>query len=241
MRTTHTLCVCMLLALGCQGGVDPSRMTSTGAPGEDPSGGGALPEPDEDDAAGGPLNTFHHPDSIGGMATDVREALRRMEEEGPPLYSARVHSCRKMRYRTLGRLLATRGIDLDAEAETSAGRMWRSADQALGAPNYGARIAETTELTVATSSRMFDIFVQAAPEIIANMPSRPECQVGGVGVTLFDEGGRCVRDGITCLLGVPATDVQVAVCNDVASRASTPEQGRNIAVAAMLAAANTCE
>lgn len=192
-------------------------------------------------AAGGALNTFHHPAAIGGSSTTPREAMRRMEEEGPPAYSARVHSCRKVRYGTLGRVLRSRGVDLGSDGELSAGRMWRDGDQALGAPNYGARIGETTEVTVASSSRMFDIFVQAAPEIIAQLPAREECAVAGVGTALFDESGRCTEAGLTCLLGVPATDAHLTVCNDTVRRAPTVDEGQRLAVAALLAAAFTCE
>jgi len=191
--------------------------------------------------AGGMINTFHHPAALGGTAVSPRDAMRRMTEEGPPAYTARVHSCRKVRYSTLGRILESRGVDLSAEEEPSAGRMWREADQALAAPNYEGRIGESTDLTVASSSRMFDIFVQAAPEIIANLPTRAECEIGGVGAELFDASGRCQQDGISCLLGEPATPAHVALCNDVVGRAPTPEQGQAIAVAAMMASAFTCE
>jgi len=187
-------------------------------------------------------NTFDHPAALsGGAAATVREALERMAEEGPPLYTARVHSCRKMPYQTVGRVLRGYGVDVDATGETSAGRMWREADQALGAPNYAARVSESTEVTAASSGRLFDIFVQAAPEIIAGMPGEARCQIGGVGAELFAADGACREDGITCLLGVPATDTHVAFCNTIVSRAATTADGQKLAVAALLAAANTCE
>jgi hypothetical protein len=146
-----------------------------------------------------------------------------------------------MPYRTLGRVLAGLGVDLDATAETAAGRMWRGSDQALGAPNYNARIGESTEVTVAVASRTFDIFVQAAPEIIERLPTVERCMVGGVGATVFDAAGRCKEDGLSCLLGSPASELHVAQCDDVVRRAADPAQGRAIAVAALLSAAHTCE
>lgn len=192
--------------------------------------------------AGGILNTFHHPASVDGAAsTDPREALARMAAEGPPAYRSRVHGCRKMRYRTIGRMLSGLGVDLSAEGETSAGRLWRSADQALGAPNYAARIPETTEMTTASASRLFDILVQAAPEIIANMPAQERCQVGGAGVSIFEADGTCSADGLTCLLGEPASEEHVALCDAIVERATTPDKGQIIAVASMLSAASTCE
>lgn len=191
---------------------------------------------------GGVLNTFHHPQSIDGVrVADAREVLARMEEEGPPAYRSRVHACRKMRYGTIGRMLAELGVDTASETDRSAGRMWREADQALGAPNYGARIPETTELTTASASRMFDILVQAAPEIIAAMPTQERCMIGDVGAEIFDADGRCTEVGLTCMLGEPASAEHVELCTLIASRASTPETGRVVAVASMLAAAATCE
>ena len=242
MNRTILLVPALLLA-ACNG----SSMGTSRASGTSGSGDDAASEGSGDvvttgaGAAAGVRNTFDHPAAIGGAATTPREAMRRMEEEGPPAFSSRVHSCRKPRYGTLGRILRARGVDLDADDALAAGAMWRGADQALGAPNYEGRIGETTEMTVASSSRMFDIFVQAAPEIIAALPSRPECTVGGVGATLFDTAGRCDESGFTCLLGRPASEAHLTVCNDVVRRAPTPEQGRAIAVAALLSAVFTCE
>jgi hypothetical protein len=88
---------------------------------------------------------------------------------------------------------------------------------------------------------MFDIFVQSAPEIIANLPDRDECTVGGVGARMFNEAGQCSANGITCLIGVPATAGHIELCNEIVNRATTPEKGRVIAVAALAAAAHTCE
>ncbi len=191
--------------------------------------------------AAGTESTFDHPAALGGTATTAREALARMVDEGPPAYTARVHSCRKMRYATLGHILSSLGVDLDATEATSAGAMYRSADQALGAPNFAARIGETTDVTVAVSSRTFDIFVQAAPEILERLPNQERCMVGGVGARVFDDAGECNRDGLSCLIGEPASDAHVALCNDFARRAADPAEGRAIAVAAVLSAAHTCE
>ncbi len=240
----HTLPLLVAAALtGCTG----AAMMTT------PTGGTAATETTRETpfvpgvivtggTAGGVINTFHHPDAIDGTRPlDVREALTRMAEEGPPAYRSHVHGCRKMRYRSMGRMLDGLGVDLASDAPLSAGRMWREADQALGAPNYGARIPETSELTTASASRLFDILVQAAPEIMANIGSEERCQIGGRGVTVFAADGSCDRDGLTCLLGEPASAEHLALCNLIVDRASDPEKGRVIAIASMLAAASTCE
>ena len=202
-----------------------------------PAGDDEPADPGPGPAAGGEDNTFDHPNA----EVDVWDLLDRMTEEGPPRYSARVHSCPKLKYAALGRLLASRGVDLAAEGETSAGRMWREADQALGAPNYAARSPEALELTTASAAKLFDIFLQAAPEIVANMPSRAECTVGGVPARMFNDAGQCSPDGISCLIGVPAQPGHLELCNQMIARASTPDKGRLIAVAALAAAAHTCE
>ena len=225
-------------AAGC-GGEMSMRAPGTGEPGTDPIlhvQGTFSPS----ETAAGIENTFHHPQAIDGVrVADAREVLERMEEEGPPAFRSRVHACRKMRYGTIGRMLADLGVD--TQAEDGAGAMWRGADQALGAPNYAARVPETTELTTASASKLFDILVAAAPQIIANLPSVERCQIGDRGAAVFDETGACTEEGLTCLLGEPATAEHVALCDEFTSRATTTEKGQVLAVASMLAAAATCE
>jgi hypothetical protein len=174
-------------------------------------------------------------------APDPFAELERLAREGPPRYASRVHSCPKPRYRTLGNLLTSRGVDLAATAELSAGALYRGGAQALGAPNYAARTRENIDLGLATTAKLFDIYVQAAPEIIQNLPARPECQVGGVGARLFDASNHCVADGITCLIGVPATATHLEICNQTVGDAADVETGKRLAVAVLAAAAHTCE
>jgi len=187
-------------------------------------------------ATGGEGNTFDHPET----QIDVWELLDRLSEEGPPRYTSRVHSCAKIRYGTIGRILASRGVNLGG-AGVTAGGLYATGDQALGAPNYGARARESVDLTTAGASRLFDIFVAAAPEIITQMPLRTECMIGGIGTEMFDTSGACTADGISCLTGVPATASHIELCNLTVQRASDPELGKNMAVAVIAAAAHTCE
>ncbi|HEY6175508.1 MAG TPA: hypothetical protein VIX73_13715, partial [Kofleriaceae bacterium] len=119
-------------------------------------------------------------------APDPFAELERLQREGPPRYASRVHSCPKTRYRTLGNLMASRGVDLTATGELTAGQLYRQGAQALGGANYAARVRENIDLGLSTTAKLFDIYVQAAPEIIQNLPARPECQIGGVGARLFD-------------------------------------------------------
>jgi hypothetical protein len=202
--------------------------------GQDP---GNDPAPQTGNSTGGEDNTFSHPDS----EVDVWALLQKLQEQGPPKYTSRVHGCPKVKYETLGNLLASRGVNIGDTTALSAGQIYTSSDQALGVANYAARQRENLELTTAAASKMFDIYVQAAPEIIANMPNQTACQVGGVGAVLFNAQNQCMPDGITCLIGVPATPSHLELCNLTVSRASDVETGKKMAVAALLAAAHTCE
>jgi hypothetical protein len=176
-------------------------------------------------------------DPLTGPAPNPYEELERLQREGPPRYSSRVHGCTKLRYRTLGNVLASRGVALAATGDVSAGRIYRDGAAALGAPSYAGRTRETLALGLATTSKMFDIFVQAAPEMIAAMAARPECG----GAALFDAAGRCNPDGVSCLLGVPATPAHLQVCEQTIARAADVESGKRLAVAVLAAAAHTCE
>src|SRR5215468_425635 len=72
--------------------------------------------------------------------SDPYADLEQLQRDGPPRYASRVHSCAKMRYRTLGNVLASRGVDLAATGELAAGHLYSQGGQALGAPSYAARV-----------------------------------------------------------------------------------------------------
>ena len=186
---------------------------------------------------------------VGGDSTtppddstsDPWPELDRQEREGPPRYTSRVHSCPKIRYRTLGHLLLSRGVNTAATAAQSAGQIYTDSPATLGAPNFAQRAREQVDPALATQSKMFDIFVQAAPELIANMGTRAECSKGGAPSPLFDAAGKCNKDGISCLIGMPATQTHVDLCNQAVARADDLEHGKQLAVAVLAAAAHTCE
>jgi hypothetical protein len=175
-------------------------------------------------------------DPFVGPPPDPYEELEELQREGPPRYASRVHGCAKLRYLTLSNVLASRGVALGAAGPDTAGRIYRDGRAALGGPNHAARVRENIELGLATTSKLFDIFVQAAPEIIAGMASRPEC-----GAPVFDAQDRCNPDGVTCLIGVPATPTHLEICNQTVQRAADRERGKRLAVAVLAAAAHTCE
>jgi hypothetical protein len=107
----------------------------------------------------------------------------------------------------------------------------------MGGPNFANRIRENIGVTTSGSSRMFDVFAAGADEVITNMSTLERCG----GATMFDANNQCRADGITCLIGAPATVAHLDFCNLTVTSASDVNVGKRIAVAAILAAAYTCE
>jgi hypothetical protein len=225
-----------------------SEAQPTGVKQITPAGGGkdnptnAIPEQPAP-FAGGDKNTFDHFIDLGALgARDPFDILAQRQEEGPPEIRTRMHSCQKLQNTAVRSLLEALGVDLGQTGDPKpAGQLYTEGTGALGAANYDARVGETIVWSSAGAAKLFDIFVQAAPEIIANMPNAAHCQIGGVGVSVFDENDNCNADALTCLIGVPATVDHVAICNSAVKAATTIDKGKNIAVATLLSAAYSCE
>lgn len=190
----------------------------------------------ENNASGGPEEAFYHEDPVGDIFADGRQV--------PASIGARMHACGKVRYSVLGKVLATRGVNMANTAADSAAVLYKSGNLSLGAPSYASRSGEPDRNTTGGMTRLFDILIAAADEIIANMPNRPECQVGGVGAKLFN-GGKCDADGFACLLGMPVSPLHVQLCNDMLSDAQrsgiAPATAQRLAVAAMAAPTYLCD
>lgn len=243
--------------------VEGSGGSGNGATGGDGSGGegagnvggsgngGVDPPLDGGQTTGKDGNTFDHFNDPGSSGSkDPFEILKERAEEGPPEIRTRLHSCTKIPYASLGNFLASRGVDLEATAGSgqlpTAGQLYAGGGDAMGIARYDAREAEAYFHTASGATKLFDIFVQAAPEIIANIENAPACQVGGVGQPMFDPNdGSCVSDSLTCIMGRPATEEDLILCNLMISKSDgSPAdiaKKRNITVAAFLAAAHTCE
>ena len=185
--------------------------------------------------SGNETSTFDH-DNSGISPWDL---LDRLTQEGPPRYTSHVHSCPKVRVKTLGSVLSAVGINPANATALSAGNLYTTGANALGAPNYANRVRENIGITTSGASREFDIFAAGADEVITAFAGGTIARCPGV--ALFDSTSKCVADGITCLLGQPATTRHLDYCNLTIANASTPTVGKRLAVAAMLAAAYTCE
>jgi hypothetical protein len=181
--------------------------------------------------------TFDHDNS----GISPWELLERLQAEGPPTYTSRVHSCPKVRYTTLGNVLGQFGVNIANTTALSAGDLYRNGFNALGGPNYANRIRENISISTSGASREFDIFAAAADEIITAFETQaPAIAARCPGAQLFDGSNNCQPSGLTCLLGAPATTQHIDYCNLTVKNA-TPNNGKRLAVAALLAAAYTCE
>jgi hypothetical protein len=202
-----------------------------------PSGSDPLPS---GTTSGSDENTFDH-DNNGISVWDL---IDRLTKEGPPSFSSQMHGCTKPRYTTLKNVLTSVGINTADTATLSAGQLYTSGGPAMGAPNYTARVRENLAVTTSGASRAFDIFAAGAQQIITNVPNLARCKdAAGTAAQLFDAGGKCVASGITCIIGVPATQDHLNLCNQILATpgVTSPDIAKRLAVAAMMAAAYTCE
>jgi hypothetical protein len=167
------------------------------------------------------------------------ELLDRLTKEGPPRYTSHVHSCSKVRYATLGTVLQGIGINTANTTALSAGDLYRNGFNALGGANYANRIRENIAITTSGASKEFDIFAAAVDEVQTAFTNGTIARCPGA--QLFDAANTCRPEGITCLIGAPATSRHLDYCNLTVSSASNVTVGKRLAVAAMLAAAYTCE
>ncbi|MFT3699208.1 MAG: hypothetical protein QM831_39035 [Kofleriaceae bacterium] len=197
-------------------------------PPSEPSTGG--------ESSGNPNNTFDHDDT---NTISPWELLDRLTKEGPPSFTSHMHSCPKVKYASLGNVLTGVGINAANTTAVSAGDLYTSGQSALGGPNYANRIRENVAITTSGASREFDIFAAGAPEVIAAFTAGSIARCPGA--KLFDSGGQCLAEGITCLIGTPATADHVSFCNLTVNSATDAATGQKLAVAAILAAAYTCE
>lgn len=201
---------------------------------------------DPEATVGGEDDTFDHADDLGAMGgkTDAQIWAQRLEE-GPPPVRTRMHSCTRLPVETLRRVLEDFGVNINLIAAPgqpkTAGEIYLDGLSSLGVPQYDARISTPLVASAAGSVKVQDIWTQAAAEIIVAMGALPHCMVGGQGVAVFDANDRCNREAITCLIGRPATDDHLWLCDQAVETAGGVEKGKIIAVASLLAAAHTCE
>ena len=131
----------------------------------------------------------------------------------------------------------------------TSGYLYFSGKDALGYPKLDSRLGEREEHSTASAMKLMDIFVQSAPQIIANIGDpikAPACTLNGKNLPMFSADGTCVEESVSCLLGMPASDDHMLLCNLILQKAKPGDQAdmlkkRNIAVAVLLSAAHSCQ
>lgn len=228
--TTITILLGASLGLAaCSDSIETPTGDDDGQPGGDTTGQGTT---------GGIDTTFDH-DNDGISVWDL---INRLTVEGPPSFTSHMHSCSKVRYATLGNVLSSLGVNLADTTAFSAGLLYKNAATSMGVANYATRIRENITLSTSGMSSAFDIYASGATAITNALTTSARCQVAGApGPALFDANNQCNIDALSCLIGQPATQAHVELCNLTVTKASTPVIGKQIAVAALLAATETCE
>lgn len=238
MKRTHTFSLHTVLATALAAmaisvaGCDDTSDSLTGGASRGPS---RSPATTNDDTPGAHEGTEGM--SEPGSGEDVTPASVRVV--GSPEVTSRLHGCGKMSVTSLRDLLQSRGLTGggDRPQNTQSGQdIFNNGDSAaaLGAANYPGRVPEAPFSSTSAVAKMFDIFTMAAYDAAAEDWSAPACP----GVKVID-GGKFTKDGLTCLIGKPASDAHVAIANDAISK--NPTDGAKIAIAALLAAAHTCQ
>ena len=195
-------------------------------------------------------NTQHHfqdPNAGTGIngITDPTQVVATNQTIGSPEVVARLHACAKIPYATLGSILATRGVNIQpaqapsggGPAPQTAGTIYAEGAAAMGVADYAGRVPEMIIASTSAMAKEFDIFVAAAAEIQANLSTSSACP----GTTIADANGVFSLDGISCIIGKPASQAHLTLANQLVQAAPDVNTGVQIAIAALLEAAHTCE
>ncbi len=216
------------------------------------NGGGGVNDPNA--TAGGEDTTFNHnndPGAADPAANNSSPEPQQVRLVGSPEVTSRLHACGKMSVLSIGSILASRGLTgggtrpqgaqsgmaIYGNFNTTTMVATPSANtaSALGGANYNGRVPEAPFGSASAMSKLFDIFTMASYDAVGANWAAPAC----ANVKVLGADGKFTKDGISCLIGKPATDEHVAIANDAITK--NPTDGAKIAVAALLSAAHTCQ
>ena len=193
-------------------------------------------------------NTQHHmqdPNTGDNGISDPNEVHAEEAQVGSAEVVARLHSCSKITYSAMGNILKNHGVNTGSTTQNSAGLLYKGGASALGVANYGGRVPEMIIPSTAALSKEFDIMVAASIEIQAAAKAGTLNMTACPGTQLLDSSGNFTKDGLSCLMGKPATADHISIANDAITQATsqglTKDQGQQIAIASILEAAHTCE
>ena len=207
------------------------------------TGGGRGPARDPNATAGGEDTTYDHSNDPAGVPPGVPYEPAdpaAVWAVGSPEVTSRLPSCGKMTVASLGQILESSGLTgggTRPNGARSGQQLFQQGDTAaaLGGPNYNGRVPEAPFASTAAVSKMFDIFTMASYDAVEGDWTAPACP----GVKVIGGDGKFTKDGISCLIGKPATEELVAIANDAIAK--NPQDGAKIAIAALLSAAHTCQ
>ncbi|MFO0675586.1 MAG: hypothetical protein U0169_03570 [Polyangiaceae bacterium] len=180
--------------------------------------------------------------------------------------TAKNYGCTPISYRTAGLLLNDLGLKLAIDplsnpilpaatgnnngnnmgnnnnngTPTASQAAYTAARASFGVADFPNRSAESTTIGTAQLAKMGDLFIEAAPEIIANFALSPRCG----GISLFDPTGHPSREGLTCIGGQVASADAVQLAGQLMDRAvaqgMTQQGAQELVVAGYLSAQFTC-
>jgi hypothetical protein len=216
------------------------------------------PEPYSAGSLAAGTNTWNHPaQSVGGEngITDTQQKAAEDALIGTPDVVARLHGAQKIQYATLGKILGDLGVNVNVPAPTTggkggkgttmsttpltAGQLYAGGQSALGVALYASRVPEMIIPSTSALAKEFDIFSQAATEILkSNLASSTRCP----NTQLVDATtGQFTHDGLSCLMGKPAKPDHLTLANQLVMAAPDSATGQQLAIATLLAAAHTSE
>jgi hypothetical protein len=234
MKRTLVFSIGLLLA-GCQ-----TQGSSSGELLFSNASGSELNAVGPDSLGAGRHNTPNHfqdPNLGKNGLADPTQVQVQVQSVGSPEAVASLHGCTKLTYATLGAVLTSLGVDVTNTTMGSAGELYTDGATALGIAIYPGRTPEALFGTTASLTKQADIFVAAAQEILSNTTPMPSCP----GTALLDSVGNFTADGISCVIGKPATQDYVALANQLITDAPDQATGQQLALASLLEAAHTCE
>ncbi|MDB4940744.1 MAG: hypothetical protein JWP97_278 [Labilithrix sp.] len=233
-RIALTLLAASALALvACDNGTSDSLSNGNGGGIGDPNG-----------TAGGEDTTFDHINDPNGAApgadTNPPTEAAQVKIVGSPEVTSRLHACGKLTVSSIGSILTTRGLTGGGMRPNGvqSGQgiyMANGTAAALGAANYNGRVGEAPFSSASAMAKMFDIFAMASYDAVVDGWAAPACP----DTKVLGADGKFTKDGLSCLMGKPASAEHLAVANDAITK--NPADGAKIAIAAVLAAAHTCQ
>jgi hypothetical protein len=190
------------------------------------------------DTQGGEDSTFDHSNDPGGAAPGAEfqpPEPGQMRLVGSPEVTSRLHGCGKLSNASLGQMIQSRALSggVPTGAQT-AQQIFAAAGPALGA-DYPGRVPEAPFASTSAMAKQFDIYAMASYAAVGANWTPPACP----DTKVLGADGKFTTDGISCLIGKPATAEHVAIANDAIAK--NPTDGAKIAIAAMLSAAHTCQ